>query len=346
MNNKARFINYFILLLVAGFCLGACHSKKGAEKGSKHKNGVWVNPRRGKIFTKKNVIEIPLTAMELHIVGKVKWVRYKDFEVAKRGNDSRRVLVDSGYNVYNEAGYLINQNEYDSAGKLKYNCIYTYDDKNKAVEWNYTDNYYKKFSSKTTFRYDEKGNKAEEIWVGIDPKFSRKGVYKYDEKGKVTEMSTTSKDGKLNRLETYKYDSRGNETEISEWAGNGTLVVKRTARYDDKGNNVEGNYYISDTLHPAKEVMKYDNNGWCTQYDTYLRDGKLDSKTTIKYDEWGSYIEYLKYKSNGVLNDEWCWYTQYEYDKEGNVTKQTVYRMEKGKKVITGTREAAYAYYE
>lgn len=345
-NVKQASINAFICALV--ILLFASSSAKGAPENKTAKKDTsvkprWVNPNKNKIWSKVNIVQIPLTAIENHILGPVKSVRYIDYKISEE--DGSKVLYDSGYNVYDKFGHLVDQNEYKADGTPKWKCIYKYDDKNKATRWDFkfentTEN------SITTFKYDGKGNKIEENEVANDKKYSGRMVYKYDGKGNEIEETSYSTDGKVTGITTFKYDDKGYQIEWVSKKGDGQLTWKLTCRYDNNGNKIEGASYHSEMGPDYHWTEKNDNKGRLTERTTYKPGGGIKEITKYKYDDWDNTIESIAYNPDGSIDTAgWNSFTEFEYDNKGNAIKETRYKMKNGKKVMTEIAERKLEYY-
>jgi len=303
----------------------------------------WVDPQRGKFFGKVNIVQIPLTAIENHILGPVKSVRYQEYKI--EGKDSARVLDDSGYNVYDKYGHLIDQNEYAADGTPKWKCTYKYDSNNKAVEWDF--NFYEeKYSSKTTFTYDDKGRKTAVKTISSNGKFSGKGDYKYDDRGNEIQATGYNGDGKVIRITSYKYDSRGFQTEMTMREGDGKLIRKSTQNYDNNGDKTGGTEYADDTTIARKWTATLDNKGRTIERTGYSKDGSIFGKSKMKYDDWDNLTESVNYTPDGKIDTaSWNMYFDFTYDSKGNATKETWYKLNGDKKDVLGIAERVYEYY-
>ena len=195
---------------------------------------------------------------------------------------------------------------------------------------------------KLTNKFDEKGNKIEQIWYncygGVDIKesymFGEKGnqiksieyntnknlwvkyTYTYDEKGNV--LGTIGfDDGNMPIKSTYKYDDRGKLIEEKSYYEEGDFISKYTYKYDEKGKQIESNSYNDVGKLESKTIYKYDEKGNIIELIWYNGDGSFSSKTTNKYDDKGNLVEENEYDGSGKLDRK----TNTEYDSEGNSIK-------------------------
>lgn len=339
-------IQVALLCLVGAMFLSSCgDSPAPADKpvAVDSTKPRWIDPQRGKMYGKVNYVQIPLTAIENHILGPVKSVRYIDYSISEK--DGGRVISDSGYNVYDKYGHLIDQNEYDKDGKLKWHCVYGYDAQNNATEWDINVPS-AKMLSKVTFRYDEKGNKIEENSIDTNKMYSSKVFYKYDDKQNlVEERRQMGAKGKA-WVSTFKYDSRGFQTEYVMKDETGKFVSKMTQEYDNDGNKLSGANYSSDTGIEGRWKAVLDSKGRTIEMSDYKPDGAVSKLTKYKYDDWDNVTESITYRPDGSIDTAgFNYYTEFEYDSHGNPTKETWYKLKDGKKVVTDIAEKKYEYY-
>jgi hypothetical protein len=331
-----------LVLLAASFGNTVIAKNKTAPKNATAKP-KWVDPQNGKIWGKVNVVQIPVTAIEDHILGPVKSVRYADY---KFSDDGSKVLDDSGYNVYDKAGHLIDQNEYNADGQQKWKCTYKYEN-GRATVWNF--NFYDRDDSEnTTFKYDSKGRKIEKNVIGSKEEDCRRYVYTYDDKGnEIVESEYYGKGDKKPWTSTYTYDKRGFQIEYVHRDETGRCLQKMTQEYDDNGNKTGGGYYTSDTTMVGRYKAKLDNKGRVIERQGYKKDGSRDSRIVIKYDDWDNVIEYTAYNPDGTIAKAAATNMQaeFEYDSHGNAVKSTWYKVKDGKKVKDDMAVRKYEYY-
>ena len=164
---------------------------------------------------------------EENLKGKVKSITENTYEaVEKFGQiekgdvlvDSSAVYTDDGhFKIYNEKGNKIEENYYNSNGRLYSKTTYKYDEKGNMIEDNFYDSNDGSLIYKNTYKYDEKGNKIEEYHYDEDGKFNYKYTYKYDEKGNNIEKNNYDSNGRLDSKYTYEYDKNNNWTQRIEY---------------------------------------------------------------------------------------------------------------------------------
>ena len=171
---------------------------------------------------------------EENLKGKVKSIKETLYEaVDKFGQiEKGNVLYDAftfPFTIYDEKGNNIEENHYDSDGRLSYKYIYKYDKKGNNIEENHYDSD-GRLDSKYIYKYDEKGNKIEENRYDSNGRLSQKTTYKYDEKGNTIEKNDYDSDGRPaeNYSYKYEYDKNNNWTQRIEYKN--TIPVYITER--------------------------------------------------------------------------------------------------------------------
>jgi len=302
--------------------------------------------RTHKIFDLENYYQIPLTASENYLVGKVKTVAYKEYDISLKDGKPGVKLNDTGFNVYDRDGRLIDQLTYTPDGSYSLKCTYRYEGA-KAIEWDAKiDSKDWKIDARTTFKYDKKGNKIEQITIDKDTSKSQKTVFKYDSKNQKTAEVHFSLSGKLMSTTAYKYDSSGKQVECTESMGDGKIFYKLTCEYDRDGNKIAGGNYNLANEKPAKWTRKNDVKGRCTEMTDYKSDGSFDKKTIYTYDDKDNVLLQISYNEDGTVCDK-CYNVArtFEYDTAGNITKYTCYKIEGGKRLPQSYTETRYSYY-
>jgi hypothetical protein len=299
---------------------------------------AWKDPRKGKIFSKVNVVQIPLTAYENRILGNVQSVTYRNYKMP--GN----ILTDSGHNVYDKAGHLIDQNEFNADGSQKWRCVYRYDSNNKTYEWDFMFFEHKEHT-KTLFKYDEKGNQVEAMTYNDQNKMTDRETITYDANGNDLVHTAYDKDGMIIRVETFTYDAKGNQVALAMKFSGKTPSRSMTVEYDDNGIEVRGTDYYSDTGKPMKWEQKNDAYGRTLERKYYKADGSIRNRSTMKYDQWNNETEMASYNTDGTLNENGSYFFEYTYDATGNVIKQATYKMKDGKREAIDRTETTYTYY-
>ena len=203
--------------------------------------------------------------------------------------------------------------------------------------------------------FDKDGNLIKEIEYdnnGIPTSINK--VYQYDEKKRLIE-TINLKDHiwggdkyKKNIYKTnYIYNDKGWLIEEKSYV-NGTIYVMNTHKYDKKGNCIETIKYDSEGEIDSKVVFEYSdkNSKTCTVYDG---DGNITSKTEYTPDE------YIIYYKNGSIDQRNIFENKrlveinsnggiwrVEYNRKGDCTKVTRYRLCRGKETVENITECEY----
>jgi hypothetical protein len=182
---------------------------------------------------------------EAGLKGKVASVEETTYDAVEKFGEiskgKRREGSSHSLHKYDEKGNCIEENKYNSDGRL---------------------------DSKYIYRYDEKGNQTEMNSYNSDGSLDRKYTYRYDEKGNRTEMNRHNSEGNLEYKTTWKYNEKGNITEESGYNSDGSMMGKIAVKYDEKGNRIEMNTNNSDGSLSAQAncEYKYDNkDNWIEQ---------------------------------------------------------------------------------
>ncbi len=342
MNNTAK-----IACLLPAFWLLACSCNNNEPKEAPKANkNAWVNPRKNKIFEKVNIVKIPVTAAENHLLGPVKSVKYRYIQVFQKPGDTTNVMVDSGINTYGATGQLLTQLEYDRNGKTVTNCVYRYNEQKLLTGCDFLDSAGNtKPLPRLSWKYDTKGNKTEEIWQDKDSLSSRKSVFLYDSSGNEVAEQIYDAHGRLQKTAALEYDAKGEQISYELKDLNSRAVRKTVARYDTHGNKTELLHYAKDNVLLSKEKMVTDQNGWITELTEYDADGKAVLRVTHKYDAWGNDLEEMYYGPDGARDEKQCTINQYQYDTHGNITRQLIYSIKDGQQQLMDIKEQEFQYY-
>ena len=184
-----------ILVILSVLCLVSCNQ-------SEKKNDLTEENLKGKV---KSITENTYEAVD----------KFGQIEKGDVLVDSSAVYTDDGhFKIYNEKGNKIEENYYNSNGRLYSKTTYKYDENGNIIEkngHNYDGSY------KITYKYDEKGNNIEQNNYKYDGSFLYKYTYKYDEKGNNIEKNNYDSNGRLDSKYTYEYDKNNNWTQRIEY---------------------------------------------------------------------------------------------------------------------------------
>jgi len=283
----------------------------------------WTREKlKGEVKTLREITYSPVNKKRIfkRLKTKIDGESYKKV-FSKEGNKTEEITYnyEGSLDFYVIYKYDENQNiiefcEYSSDSSLKNKWIRKYDSNQNLIESN------KNGSFKQTYKYDDKGNRIERIFLennSLATRFSYRETYRYDDKGNKTERYRYSLDDSIILKETYKYDEKRNMIEWNYYrSSEDSLTDRKTYKYDDNGNQIEYNYTsFLDSSFNKREVTKYDEKGNIIENITYNRDGNLVSTSVFIYNNKGNLIETKLYSSNGGLDQR----KTYHYDKVGNL---------------------------
>jgi len=299
----------------------------------KKRKPAWEDPCRHKVSGKYNYVQIPLTAYEHHLLGNIHSVRYQDYKV----KGGKRSLDDSGYNVYDRKGNLVNQTEYDAQGKVKWHCEYEYTSKNRPVKRIL---HLPEGAEIVTFEFDSKGNVAKEITKDTAGKVLHTASYAYDNKGNKTSESYQMPEGHI-FLAEYTYNSLGYQT--TRIITRDKATSKTAIEYDSLGNKAATRFYENDSL-VASSYAQFDDLGRPISTKNLDDKGKVDDLSTTTYDRYDNVTASLKLdpETKKVISGQKA---KYVYDTHGNATEETDYDVSAAGDTEHSFTEASYSYY-
>jgi hypothetical protein len=212
----------------------------------------------------------------MNLKGQVKTIKEVRYEASERSGKAEKgnYIGWAHFYTFSEKGNKQEESLANPDGSQASKAVYTYDKKGNKTEVNafqpdgnpnlkITSKYDSKgFETErtvsdvsgggdnwyTTYKYDNGGNKTEEMILHLDGDPS-KILYKYDEKGNMTESNQVKPDGSSAVMHTYKYDDNRNKTEMTT-TEQGILKITYSYRYefDSKGNWVKEFDYDSGKL--------------------------------------------------------------------------------------------------
>lgn len=180
------------------------------------------------------------------LVGPVETLRYEWAQLASRPNrrgefkELERIHVRTVTFDVNGKLVLLDPPRYkcgmswaDGLGKR----FPTYDSEGRVVE-EISFDYRGLFSGRSTFKYDDWGNRIESAYYGSN---GLMWVRKSDSKRKLIERSSYNGDGSLDFREVYTRNEKGNVTEVLTYDGAGSLTQREISEYeyDERGNWVK-----------------------------------------------------------------------------------------------------------
>lgn len=176
----------------------------------------------------------------------------------------RDVVVNKVSNIYDVAGYLVEQDAYDPDGALLWKSITTYANGKKADRSEYS----KDGSLRNKVIYSYTGNNlTDETYYNAEGALARKVIYTYGITGLLEKETEYFGDGVLDEERTYEWNTMGKIDSISTVYGDGT-TEKEVFRYN--GNVLsEVTTYDSTNRVTNRLLVKCDSIGNITKVTTY-----------------------------------------------------------------------------
>jgi len=268
-----------------------------------------TNVKGARIVYKYDDLDVLLSTSSYYTDGKLD--DSSTHEVDKMGNRTFWKIYKAGgllnweyVREYDNVGNLLEINDYHQ-GHLETRHTYRYNDQSKCTkESDFDENGRLKWEENT--KYDDRGNKTEAISFNTADGKETRRYFKYNEKNKpIEEDEYGAENTKKFKKTINNYDSQGNVIEIKQYAENGVQIYE--GRFDKYGN------HLADIA--------------------YNEDGSLHDKITAEY----------KYDSRGNETEEALHYTDgsgttsistYEYDRENNWIRKTVFEDGEATRVI------------
>ncbi|GJQ07770.1 hypothetical protein CAPN010_19280 [Capnocytophaga cynodegmi] len=277
----------------------------------------------------------------------IEYIRYEDEtvsrkekhiykEVGERGNLVKTIWCEykfgETFNVeryYNEHEKLIEEIHYEENGTISSKETWKYNDKGNKIE-NIWYNKNGKIVKKTS-KYDDKGNLIEETYYD---RFGKEFL-KYNDKGNLIEEIKYNRNGKIDFKETREYNNQGNLIEEIRYRRDGKIDFKETWKYDSQGNKMERYEGRQDRKKWQEAFSKftYENNRTTIERVRYTN-GNISSEETWRYDEKGKLIEVSERKkqNTGKWKEE---LTKYEHDDQDNWIQEMIFKQQRNKQIIS-----------
>lgn len=197
--------------------------------------------------------------------------------------------------TYNELGNKVELLTYNEENKRISTWSYSYNDKNKLSQSNYSDD-----------------------------NVTRTIVYEYNTNNQLI-SSEESVNGKIVKQMTYVYDEDGNEIENRASFVESKGKSRSVNAYDDQGRLRETNIYDEKDELQLKQLYTYNEKGQEIQQSIFTGDNAPSYKRKYEYDTKGNKIKDIAFTGNGVVNPSDTYKYKYEYDQNGNWTTQIRY---------------------
>ncbi|GGB79842.1 hypothetical protein GCM10007424_19970 [Flavobacterium suaedae] len=178
-----------------------------------------------------------------------------------------------------------------------------------------------KLVDKVTYVYDDNGNlTGENLYLNND-KVVVKNAYKYNENNQKVSYTRYDKNSEI--LFNTQYEYKGDNLILEETRGKeGEVEYSRKMTYDDNGNMLSKISYDSYDDSETIEKFVYDGKGNKVTWDVQ-KNGEPFLKINYTYNENGDVTGVRTYNNIGKAIEERK-YT-YNYDKEGNWIKKSIY---------------------
>ena len=179
--------------------------------------------------------------------------------------------------------------------------------------------YFESYSYNGYIRFNERGNKTEEIAGNSDTSFDWKLTYKYNKFGRKIEFGEFSLNSK--QIYTYIYNKQGlkiKENFVSYDFGD-TSYYKATFTYDSTGKLVREKSDEHDDEGDSEPITKYkyDKDGNLIEIN-YVNGHYFSSTTQYRYDKFGvTYVVLTEVDENNSRRKS---IKRYKHDKLGNVS--------------------------
>jgi|GEM_PF-1738043 len=207
--------------------------------------------------------------------------------------------------LFNEAGKTILTAAWESNGILQNKSTYTYDDKgNRIAEEIFLDE--ENISEHWTYVYDEEGKLVKKAVEYADGSIS--SYQKNTEPENTYKWIATDEAGELEGREISKYNNKELLLINIEEDDEGFEVLRKEFDYDEKGNMIAQTIYENEEP-SSKEMMQYDENNNLIQSVRLSPNGNKINETKYFYDQNNNL-------SHRDINEEIR--VAYTYDAKGN----------------------------
>ena len=220
--------------------------------------------------------------------------------------------------VYNSKGKLLEHSLLYAAEDATEKRVLTRDDEGKLlIETKY---YGGDSGEHMEYTYNDKGEPIERRNFDEEGNFISKDVFGYDEKGGLS--SQVSFDDKEKIISRTTFSSSDDRTiEQCEYEGNDKLVSRTVARYNESGKEISSVQTTPDGKLISGITSTFDEKGNILerQYKDFY------SKTVrYQYDDQNRCIMQELFDGNGMLLRK----NLYEYDADGNLSREQTYEMD------------------
>lgn len=190
------------------------------------------------------------------------------------GNARKGEMTAKGVHQYDSYGNTTQMKGYDGCGVLLYEYFYQY-------------------------KYDSAGNILELASI-LDGQIQSRTTYKYNGRGQQIESVIYNGDGSFSSKTTSKYDNSGYPIETILYDANGVVLSKSMYenRYDALGNRIETRNLDGNVVLLSTVCYEYNAQGNIVELVVYNSDGAILLTYTYKYNSRGYVIEFVAYVGN------------------------------------------------
>ncbi|MDY5970035.1 MAG: hypothetical protein SPJ13_08510 [Bacteroidales bacterium] len=265
------------------------------------------------------------------------FVRYKykydrwGNQIEEQGYDSQGQLLHTLSHRYNEKGDELEKRmrHGESIDKMEYR----FDAGGRLVEERKQKN--GRFDLLRTYRYDEKGNKAEETTMDSNGnRTTQRFAYRYDENGHMLEEQMLDDEGNVTVQYLMQYDDAGRITQRKQLDKDGNFSGSAYL-FDKAGNVVENTWFNSTSRSSGRFCYSYDGQGRLTKeelttgglkpcwQDLMMGDGTVEHKVRYMPDNERLCYRYRhSYYVEGGQQESW----EEHFDENGQVVQRNYRR--------------------
>ena len=252
--------------------------------------------------------------------GNVRSASVTDFRTkGDPGETQRGDILSKSIYLFDQAGRLTEDQQYNSNGRLSWRSELKYDNEGDLMEkTTYFDSL--ELGNKIIYKYGDKHNIIEETSTNSKGEIEYRIDYKYNRKGNLAEKQIFRPAEKFWNISLY-YDENNNIKKRSSYSVTEAQVTKFLYIYDKKNNCIEEVYLRPDGSRGSKYIDKFDIAGNKIAAIVYGADDSIIYKSVYKYDETGNLVERL----GGIKDNEQKTEQRFKYDSSGNIIEEINY---------------------
>jgi hypothetical protein len=164
-------------------------------------------------------------------------------------------------------------------------------------------------------RFDQKGNRIEEIWYDDKGLSLLETTYSYNEEG--IELKNVGIQSHKPFYNTWMYELNDTTRELTRYHSQYRINKEKWIyRYDATGNKMEEKYFDESGMLSSRFVFKYDHKGRLEEKIEFDAYDNLYRKSEYAYDEKGNNTSEQIYNADTELKKQFSMI----YDEKGNLT--------------------------